>query len=102
MNAVKNESELNVINWASDRNLLKYDNRFVQLAKVMEELGELAKAMLENDQSKIIDSLGDTNVTLIILANQLKLSLGECLEIAFDEIKNRKGETINGTFIKKS
>lgn len=98
----KNEMEQSVINWANDRNLINYDNRFTQLAKVIEEVGELAKAMLEKDQPKIIDSLGDVNVTLIILADQLKLSLGKCLETAFDEIKNRKGFTINGTFIKNN
>ena len=93
-------NELDIEKWAEIRELIKYENRFVQLAKVMEEIGELAKAMIENDEEKIIDSLGDSNITLTILAKQMKLSLNECTAIAFNEIKNRKGKTINGSFIR--
>ena len=95
-----NEMELAVIKWAEVRNLNQYDFRFVQLAKVMEEVGELADAMIKGDKEKIIDALGDTNVTLIVLANQLDLMLSECLESAYNEIKDRDGELINGSFIK--
>lgn len=87
--------------WADDRNILKYDNRYQQFAKMQEEAGELAKAMLENDKTEIIDALGDTYITLVILAAQMGLSLKQCSEIAFNEIKNRKGKTENGTFIRE-
>ena len=46
------------------------------------------------------DGLGDTLVTLIILAAQYSLELGDCLEYAYNEIKNRTGKTVGGTFIK--
>lgn len=93
-------NEKNIENWADERYLLKYENRFVQLAKVIEELGELAKAMIENDEDAIIDALGDSNITLTILARQMNFSLQECTNTAFNEIKNRKGKTENGTFIR--
>ena len=93
-------NEKNIENWADERYLLQYENRFVQLAKVMEELGELAKAMIENDEDAIIDALGDSNITLTILARQMNFSLLECTNTAFNEIKNRKGKTENGTFIR--
>jgi NTP pyrophosphatase (non-canonical NTP hydrolase) len=93
-------TESKIENWANERGILVYENRFVQLAKVMEEIGELAKAMIENDMGNIIDSLGDANITLTILSRQMKLSLSECTEIAYNEIKDRKGKTENGSFIK--
>lgn len=96
----KNEMEQIVINWSKERNLKNYDSRFVQLAKCMEELGELASAMIKDDLDKIIDSLGDVNVTLIILADQMELLLSECLKSSYNEIKNRQGVNKNGSFIK--
>ena len=47
------------------------------------------------------DGIGDVIVTLVILAEQQGLSLEECLQAAWDEIKDRKGKTVNGTFIKE-
>lgn len=45
--------------------------------------------------------IGDTLVTIIVLAHQLDLDVTECLSIAYEEIKNRKGKMINGTFVKE-
>ena len=90
-----------ILEWADNRGLLKYDNRFQQYLKGSEEFGELAKAMLENDKTEIKDALGDCVITLVILAAQLGYSLEACTEIAYNEIKNRKGETKNGTFIRE-
>ena len=97
---LKNEIQECVINWSKERSLNNYDSRFVQLAKVVEELGELSKAMIQEDTDEIIDALGDVNVTLIVLADQMELLLSDCLEVAFNEIKNRKGVLKNGSFIK--
>ena len=38
------------------------------------------------------DGIGDTVVTLIILAQQHDMTLQECLQYAYDEIKGRKGD----------
>lgn len=86
--------------WAIDRNLHTADP-FKQLAKVIEEVGETAAAMCRNKPDDIKDGIGDGIVTLIILAMQHGLTTEECLAAAWDEIKDRKGKMINGTFIKE-
>jgi len=63
-------------------------------------VGELSNAMLKDNKSEQIDALGDINVVLIILAEQLGFDLDTCLQCAYNEIKDRKGQTLNGTFIK--
>ncbi|WP_244999796.1 PD-(D/E)XK nuclease family protein [Macrococcoides bohemicum] len=55
-----------------------------------------------NRMDDLKDGIGDTIVTLIILAQQHGMTIEECLQYAYDEIKGRKGKTINGTFIKES
>ena len=88
--------------WADEKQLLKPENSLKQFTKVVEEVGEVAAALAREDKDELKDGIGDVVVTLIILAEQQGLSLGECLEAAYNEIKNRKGKTINGTFIKES
>jgi NTP pyrophosphatase (non-canonical NTP hydrolase) len=89
-----------VIVWASEKDLLKKENSLAQMAKITEEVGEIASALLKKDHNKLVDGIGDTVVTLILLAEQNGVSIQECLEAAWNEIKDRKGKTINGTFIK--
>lgn len=93
-----------IIQWAEDRNMIKPDRLtgLAQLAKVTEELGELSAGINKNDEDKIKDSLGDILVTLIILAQDLNFDLLDCLNSAYNVIKNRKGKTINGVFVKES
>jgi|SRR5690554_5001301 len=90
----------NVIEWARTRNLLDNDPK-AQYIKLQEEAGELARAILKNDTLEQKDSIGDMLVVLIILAKQLNTSVEECLEIAWNEIKDRKGTTVDGVFIKE-
>jgi len=93
--------EREIINWAKARKLDNPDNKYQQLAKVVEELGELSAAILKRDISETIDALGDTYITLVILANQMGYSLEDCAKRAFKVIEYRKGKTENGTFIKE-
>ena len=86
--------------WAIERNIENGDPK-IQLCKTLEELGEFAKAVNKNDKIGQIDGLGDTLVTLIIVAMQLKLDVKECLNYAYNEIKDMKGKTIGGVFIKE-
>lgn len=90
-----------ILDWAEQRGILHVFSPNPQMLKVVEEMGELSSAILKNDKEKIIDSIGDTLVTLIILSGQLELDPFKCLESAYNEIKNRKGKTVNGTFIKQ-
>lgn len=95
-----NELIENVIKWAEVRNILQKDNAKNQMLKVVEELGETASAIAKNKPDEIKDGIGDVFVTLIILSKQLGLHPNECLQQAWNEIKDRTGKTINGVFIK--
>jgi NTP pyrophosphatase (non-canonical NTP hydrolase) len=90
----------NVTQWASDRDILKKENAPKQLLKVLEEVGETAGALLKSNDAEIKDGIGDSFVTLIILAKQLGLDPADCLEAAWNEIKDRRGKTIDGVFVK--
>lgn len=94
------ELQRKVLDWADQRDLLHEENRLKQWGKTQEEVLEIYQAMLDNDRPAILDGLGDAAVTLIILADQNGMDLKNCLEAAYDEIKNRVGKTINGEFIK--
>lgn len=87
--------------WSIDKDLHK-GNSDRQALKFYEEAGEVAAALSRGNLEALKDGIGDTVVTLIILAQQHDMTLQECLQFAYDEIKVRKGKTINGTFIKES
>lgn len=74
---------------------------FRQLAKLQEESGELAAGIIRKDDLKTKDSIGDITVVLIGLCTQLNLDYKECVEMAYNEIKDRKGELIDGVFVKE-
>jgi NTP pyrophosphatase (non-canonical NTP hydrolase) len=92
--------EQEVIQWALDKGIITPDNAKSQLLKSFEEMGEVARAVLKDNQEELIDGLGDVLVTLIILAEIKGVKLEDCLGSAYNVIKNRTGKTINGTFIK--
>lgn len=87
--------------WATDRNLHTADPN-KQMLKLMEETGELASAMARSNDSLTKDAVGDIVVVLTVLCTQLYISVEECIRIAYDEIKDRKGKMINGVFIKEA
>lgn len=151
--------------WAKERGLDKVDAR-TQYTKLIEEQGELAKAIMQKNvggDSGVLDSIGDYQVTLIIyclirdihiafwktvinpkdfatetiymnlvstsskiiasynkglvtneirnientfqllslIAEKYDTTLEDTLELAYDEIKDRKGRLVNGVFIKE-
>lgn len=89
-----------ILNWADERGLLVQGNERNQLIKLYEEAGELSSAILKDNQEEVKDALGDIQVVLIILANQLGYDLDECLKESYNVIKNRTGKKVNGVFIK--
>lgn len=89
-----------ILKWAEARNLLHNENALKQYSKLQEESNELLIGILNKDPYEIIDALGDIQVVLIILANQLGFDIDECLESAYNEIKDRTGKTVNGNFVK--
>jgi transcriptional regulator with XRE-family HTH domain len=91
--------------WADERNLKQADPK-IQWMRVTEEVGEIRDVLLKptkftEPQMALKDAIGDTLVTIIVLAHQLDLDVTECLDIAYEEIKNRNGKMINGTFVKE-
>lgn len=91
--------------WADERNLKQADPK-IQWMRITEEVGEIRDVLLKptkftEPQAALKDAIGDTLVTIIVLAHQLDLDVTECLGIAYEEIKNRKGKMVNGTFVKE-
>lgn len=89
-----------IIDWAAERQILTADCAPFQIAKIMEEVGETAAAFLRKDNDKLRDGIGDSFVTLIIFAVQNGFTPEEYLEAAWNEIKDRTGKKVGGTFIK--
>lgn len=75
-------------------------NPYKQMNKVTEEIGELAEGINKNKPKQIEDSIGDAFVTLVILSQQYGMDMGDCVAVAYDEIKNRTGEIRDGIFVK--
>ena len=91
----------NVVQWARDRNLIDGATKHAQMLKLTEEVGELAAAIARDKYDDAFDAIGDCTVVLVILAEQLGIPFGECLEIAWNQIKYRKGKMVNGIFVKE-
>lgn len=104
------ELQTKVIDWAEDKDLLHVINAPRQFLKFVEEVFEFKTEMdisvFDGKVSeRFLDNLklemGDIFVTLIILCKQIGIDPIECLEMAYEKIKNRRGKTLHGTFIKE-
>jgi len=87
--------------WATDRGIYANGDTKTQYIKLQEESGELARAILKDNKSELIDAIGDMIVVLTNLAALEGLKVEECVVSAYDVIKSRQGSMINGTFVKK-
>ena len=88
--------------WAKERGIYDKGDSKTQYVKLMEEAGELAKALLTNNKLEIKDAIGDMVVVLTNLAKLENMKLEDCVFSAYTEIANRKGSMQNGTFVKSS
>jgi len=86
--------------WAEDRGLYDKGDTKTQTLKLIEEAGEICRAVLKKDKEQIIDGIGDCVVVLTNLAHLCNTSIEECIAAAYDEIKDRTGKMSNGTFKK--
>jgi NTP pyrophosphatase (non-canonical NTP hydrolase) len=90
-----------ITKWARERGLLTADVQpEKQMLKLVEEVGELAKGVAYRDKWSSSDGIGDVFVCLVVLAEQLDMTLTECVNQAYNEIKNRKGVLEDGLFKK--
>ena len=86
--------------WADERGLYDKGDPKTQTLKLMEEAGEICRAVLKNDDEGVIDGIGDCVVVLTNLAELSGNTIEKCIEPAYNEIKGRKGKMDNGTFKK--
>ena len=86
--------------WAEERGLYDKGDSKTQTLKLMEEAGEICRAVLKNDKAEVIDGIGDCVVVLTNLAYLADTTIEECIDAAYNEIKDRTGKMSNGTFKK--
>lgn len=95
------ELEAAVIEWASERGIIPHASPMAQFIKCVEEVGEIAAGLGKRKPDLVADGIGDTLVTLILLARLEGLDLVSCLAGAYDQIKDRRGQlTSAGVFVK--
>ena len=85
--------------WHYDRNLIKGATDKDQLAKLIQEMGELSDNICKGKDIK--DDCGDIMVVLINIMERNNIGLEECLEVAYNDIKDRKGKMVDGVFVKE-
>jgi len=84
--------------WHQDRNLIKGSSDKDQFLKLMQEAGELSDSLCKGKD--IRDDIGDMMVVLINIMVRNNLTMKECLGVAYEDIKDRKGTMIDGIFVK--
>jgi NTP pyrophosphatase (non-canonical NTP hydrolase) len=97
----KQKTQFDLIrDWADERGLYDSGDSKTQALKLVEEVGEICRAVLKNDRHEIIDGIGDCVVVLTNLAELIDMPIEDCIEVAYAEISNRTGKMVNGTFVK--
>jgi NTP pyrophosphatase (non-canonical NTP hydrolase) len=102
MSRYENLSSL-VAEWGSQRGIFEHSTVESQMLKCVSEVGELADAVAKKDRDAIIDGIGDTIVTLIMVAEMQGLDTVNCLAEAYSQIKDRRGRMVaGGVFVKEA
>ena len=97
------EVELDVIRWSEARKIIPNSTPFAQAMKAVEEINELVDALREDKREDAIDAVGDTVVCLINVCALMDVNLVDCLEAAYQQIKDRRGYmNEQGIFVKES
>jgi NTP pyrophosphatase (non-canonical NTP hydrolase) len=86
--------------WAGERGLYTKGDTKTQFCKLMEEAGELGRAVLKNDNEEFVDAIGDMVVVLTNMAHLGGTTIEECIDTAYKVISKRTGKMVNGTFVK--
>jgi NTP pyrophosphatase (non-canonical NTP hydrolase) len=88
--------------WAQDRNLIEGSNIKSQFVKLIEEAGELANSIAKRNDIEFADAIGDMVVVLTIMAAQNGMMIEDCIDAAWQQIRDRKGKMVDGIFIKEA
>jgi len=86
--------------WAGERGLYTKGDTKTQFCKLMEEAGELGRAVLKNDNEEFVDAIGDMVVVLTNMAHLGGTTIEKCIDTAYKVISKRTGKMVNGTFVK--
>ena len=86
--------------WAGTRGLYSKGDTKTQFCKLMEEAGELGRAVLKDDKEEFVDAIGDMVVVLTNMAHLGGTTIEKCIDTAYDVISKRTGKMVNGTFVK--
>ena len=97
---VDNDRFQKIRDWAGTRGLYTKGDTKTQFCKLMEEAGELGRAVLKNDQAEFEDAIGDMVVVLTNLAHLGNTTIENCIDNAYKVISKRTGKMVNGTFVK--
>ena len=97
---VDNDRFQKIRDWAGERGLYTKGDKKTQFCKLMEEAGELGRAVLKNDQEEFVDAIGDMVVVLTNMAHLGGTTIEECIDAAYKVISKRTGKMVNGTFVK--
>lgn len=94
--------QMNVVRWAEARRIIPNSTPQAQFIKAVSEMGELADGIAKNDRALVQDSVGDVLVCLINLCALMDMDVVDCLGVAWNDIKDRKGYlNTDGVFIKE-
>jgi NTP pyrophosphatase (non-canonical NTP hydrolase) len=88
-----------VIEWHYERNLIEGSSDKDQLLKLLEEMAELSDSVVNNRDIK--DDIGDMLVVMLNICERNKIKLYDCLVVAYNDIKDRKGKMVDGIFVKE-
>jgi NTP pyrophosphatase (non-canonical NTP hydrolase) len=88
--------------WADERGLYDEGDVKTQYIKLMEETGEIGRAILKEDTAELIDGIGDAVVVLTNLAELAGVPIEDCIQEAYNVISKRTGKMVNGTFVKNN
>jgi NTP pyrophosphatase (non-canonical NTP hydrolase) len=97
------EVELDVIRWSEARKIIPNSTPLAQCKKAFEEINELYEALRVDNRYEAIDAIGDTVVCLINVCALMDVNLTDCLEAAYNQIKDRRGYMNGeGIFVKEA
>ena len=99
-NGVEKDRFQLIRDWADERGLYDKGDTKTQYCKLMEEAGELGRAILKDDEAEFVDAIGDMVVVLTNLAHLGGTTIEDCIDSAYKVISKRKGKMVNGTFVK--
>jgi NTP pyrophosphatase (non-canonical NTP hydrolase) len=87
--------------WAEERGIYDKGDIKTQCLKLMEEVGETCSSILDGSYDGTVDGIGDCVVVLTSLAHLQGVTIEQCIDAAYNEIKDRKGKMVDGTYIRE-